>query len=239
MLHSLGSRKITVQNGRATKSGSSLREHEAENQQYIAENTTIPVPQVYEVERDEDGKVQSFVMDYVQGQPLDEAWSSLTEEQKTSIAQQLHGYMLQLRQLKGDYIGAVNRGKVVIGEYVFHEGGPFDTERSFNEFLFSRIIDIVPDVLRYHATSTFKSDHEIVFTHGDLAPRNILVDERGRVTAILDWENAGWYPEYWEHVRAFRDMTAVPGWPTYLSQILPPRYSHEFVSMAYLARLSH
>ncbi|KAK4138974.1 hypothetical protein BT67DRAFT_438274 [Trichocladium antarcticum] len=31
-----------------------------------------------------------------------------------------------------------------------------------------------------------------VFTHGDIAPRNIMVDESGRILALLDWEHAGW-----------------------------------------------
>jgi thiamine kinase-like enzyme len=47
--------------------------------------------------------------------------------------------------------------------------------------------------------------HEIVFTYFDLAPRNILV-ERDRVTAILDWEYAGWSPEHWEYIQPFRHM---------------------------------
>jgi hypothetical protein len=25
-----------------------------------------------------------------------------------------------------------------------------------------------------------------------------MVDGNGQITAILDWERAGWYPEYWE-----------------------------------------
>lgn len=29
---------------------------------------------------------------------------------------------------------------------------------------------------------------------------NILV-EGGRITGIIDWEYAGWYPEYWEYVK--------------------------------------
>ncbi|KAL2192921.1 hypothetical protein P885DRAFT_64534 [Corynascus similis CBS 632.67] len=36
-------------------------------------------------------------------------------------------------------------------------------------------------------------------TNGDVAPRNILVDKDGRILALLDWENAGWYPDYWEY----------------------------------------
>ena len=41
----------------------------------------------------------------------------------------------------------------------------------------------------------------IVFTHGDLVPQNILV-ENEHVTGIVDWEQAGLYPEYGEHVKA-------------------------------------
>jgi aminoglycoside phosphotransferase (APT) family kinase protein len=37
-----------------------------------------------------------------------------------------------------------------------------------------------------------------VFTHGDIAPRNIMVDETYRITGILDWEEGGWYLDYWE-----------------------------------------
>ena len=41
-----------------------------------------------------------------------------------------------------------------------------------------------------------------VFTHADadIASRNILVDEQLlRISAILGWESAGWYPHYREH----------------------------------------
>ncbi|KAF1816089.1 hypothetical protein P152DRAFT_470143 [Eremomyces bilateralis CBS 781.70] len=34
-----------------------------------------------------------------------------------------------------------------------------------------------------------------VFTHADIAPQNIMVDEEAHVCGILDWEGAGWYPE--------------------------------------------
>lgn len=140
--------------------------------------------------------------------------------------------------MKGDYIGAADRGKAVIGKYVLHLDGPFDNERQFNQFLFSRILNIVPDVLHYFATSSFGEDHEIVFTHGDLASRNILVDEDGHVTAVLDWENAGWYPEYWEYVRAYSEWNALPGWSRYFSIILPLQYGAEVVAVSYLSIMS-
>jgi hypothetical protein len=44
--------------------------------------------------------------------------------------------------------------------------------------------------------------HCIVLTHSDFTPRNVLVDQ-GKVVAILDWEMAGYYPGYWEYVKAY------------------------------------
>jgi hypothetical protein len=43
-----------------------------------------------------------------------------------------------------------------------------------------------------------------VFTHADIAPRNIRVDEENTVTGILDWEWAGWYRDYWEYAQIMR-----------------------------------
>ena len=40
------------------------------------------------------------------------------------------------------------------------------------------------------------------FTHGDFASRNIMVKRDGTITAIIDWDSAGWFPEYWEYTKA-------------------------------------
>lgn len=39
-----------------------------------------------------------------------------------------------------------------------------------------------------------------VFTHADLHPSNIVID-RGRLSGLVDWECAGFYPEYWEYTK--------------------------------------
>lgn len=109
VLHSLFGRKVVrVGEDRVVKSGPNLRAHEANTLRYIAANTTIPVPKVHDV-RCEDDKVTAIVMDYMPGKPLDEIWDTLDPTQKLSIAKELHDYISQLRGLKGDYIGAVDR----------------------------------------------------------------------------------------------------------------------------------
>ena len=53
-----------------------------------------------------------------------------------------------------------------------------------------------PHVVAAHARA-----HPLVFTHGDLMPRNVLV--RGTaVAALLDWDAAGWFPAHWEYRQA-------------------------------------
>ena len=49
-----------------------------------------------------------------------------------------------------------------------------------------------------------RHDYRIMLTHGDFKAHNILVGPDGHSTGFLDWESAGWYPEYWEFTTAMR-----------------------------------
>jgi aminoglycoside phosphotransferase (APT) family kinase protein len=64
-----------------------------------------------------------------------------------------------------------------------------------------------------------KDDSEIMLTHGDLHRSNIIVSAASpaRVIAIIDWEQSGWYPDYWEYckmdyVAAYDDDWRSAGW---------------------------
>ncbi|KAF7512001.1 hypothetical protein GJ744_002714 [Endocarpon pusillum] len=71
--------------------------------------------------------------------------------------------------------------------------------------------------------NSMRDDHRIVMTHSDLHPRNIMVTWEGcipssaqsqvpnaetpiRITSLLDREFSGWYPEYWEFVKALNTI---------------------------------
>lgn len=91
-----------------------------------------------------------------------------------------------------------------------HSMGPFTNERDFYQFLFS------PDSCHgFESTAKYEEallrakkiqqhSHRITFTHGDFKFHNILVDGEGHLSGFLDWESAGWYPEYWEFTTAMR-----------------------------------
>ncbi|KAF5635703.1 hypothetical protein F25303_8380 [Fusarium sp. NRRL 25303] len=69
--------------------------------------------------------------------------------------------------------------------------GPFIDEEEFNNILRTPAL---PDL--FHSTG-----HDIVFTHSDINMRNILM-HNGRISGIVDWENSGWFPDYWEYTKA-------------------------------------
>ena len=66
--------------------------------------------------------------------------------------------------------------------------------------------------------SCLKDNHRIILTHGDLQPRNILV-QGNKVSGIIDWELRGWYPEYWEYVKGVVHIKGCKGWWQHLACI--------------------
>lgn len=171
---------------------------------FIASRTTIPVPRVY-------GSwkwlgAEYMLMRRAPGITLRQAWPSLLDEQKCVVIDQLAAYVRQLRNLPTPYGPAVC--SVIGGPFLDCRlsdrdvSGPFLDEEHMNRQLrHGHPIDKFPPVAEAHSQT-----HPIVFTHGDLAMRNIMV-QGDTVTAVLDWESAGWFPAHWEHCKTvFADM---------------------------------
>ena len=70
--------------------------------------------------------------------------------------------------------------------------------------------------------------HDIVFTHADFRPDNIVVKD-GHVTGIIDWEMSGWYPEHWEFVKAFYLVDWRTDWATRLIGVMKTYHREQLV----------
>ncbi|WEW55870.1 hypothetical protein PRK78_001304 [Emydomyces testavorans] len=177
---------------------------QAKAMQYVREKTSLPVPEVYDAYIDEYANRGVVIMEYVEGDVLQDVWADLTAEQQCSIVAQLKGYMEELRTLKGIFIGPVDGSPGYDPTFETEEPfGPFKTESEFNEGLI-KVMKMSRDSIWVEHVADFLRalpQHNIVFTHADLAPRNILV-RKDQIVAFLDWEMAGFYPEYWEYVKA-------------------------------------
>ena len=86
--------------------------------------------------------------------------------------------------------------------------GPFIDEDELHDYLlspasgyrFSSTTEYIQTLEQ--ANEIRKYSHRITFAHGDFKAHNILVGDDGHLSALLDWESAGWYPEYWDFTTA-------------------------------------
>ncbi len=90
--------------------------------------------------------------------------------------------------------------------------GPFESQEEFKDYLVNRTSSVVahrlPELHRL-AAPVRATHHRICFTHADLHGGNILVKDN-RLAGIIDWDQAGWYPEYWEMTMTERHCMTVP-----------------------------
>lgn len=117
--------------------------------------------------------------------------------------------------------------------------GPFHSEEEFNQFLVrSAAADplqrrLVPDPAgRGNFADEIRRVHSkmrgICFTHADLAPRNLLVMEDGRLSGIVDWETAGFYPNYWEYTKSRYTVRSRGPWLDMVKEIWSGVYEEEY-----------
>jgi aminoglycoside phosphotransferase (APT) family kinase protein len=187
---------------------------EAETIRFVRERTTIPIPQVHDAYVDDESGMVRIVMEFIEGENLDSAWNKYTDAEKESVISQLRGYMEELRQIKGSFIGSVDNSWC--NDHYFDDKrgayGPFASEAEFNRGISKALKEAKPEDWVEFTCDIFQevmNGHEIVMTHNDLDPRNILV-QGSQVVALLDWELSGFYPEYWEYCKAMRR----PDWET-------------------------
>ncbi|KAI1170872.1 kinase-like protein [Nemania sp. FL0916] len=202
---------------------------EAEAMRLVRERTSIPVPKILKSFYQSDYDASFIFMEYIPGEPLDLAWESCTASQRQNIVSQLKTMMQELRSISGNFIGTVPHGACndqIFGNAV-HQYGPYDDETAFcaGIALSLRACDAHPAFTEKVVTlvEALPRHNRIVFTHGDLVPRNILVRD-GNVVGIVDWEMAGYYPEYWEYAKAhfFADYDHPWMEEKVLDQILEP-----------------
>lgn len=78
--------------------------------------------------------------------------------------------------------------------------GPFAAVGDIYDFLVHAVKDCPRPELAAEYRRQLPDESAVVFAHADVSCENILVDfASGRVTGVLDWEMAGFWPEWWEY----------------------------------------
>jgi len=211
---------------------------------FIARNTTIPIPRVLDVLSNR-GSIH-IVQEYIDGPDLADVWVGMSSDERESCMRQLKGYLDQLRGLTPPEPGRVQAvdGTGCIDDRLYPgEWGPFDSINAFNAFFYHDFVRQHPTDYPYAQDSLAKTrgrTWRTVFAHGDLGPHNILW-KGGRIVGIIDWECAGWFPEYWEYTRSyFGSRYSLPCWWEMFQEVMdeyPDELEVEQRLAAYFVRI--
>ncbi|KAI1422199.1 kinase-like protein [Xylaria sp. FL1777] len=225
------------------KFGSKVKENEGYALLFLEKMCpSFPVPRLHAMYK--AGERLYIVMDYKPGTNLLTLWPTLNQEEKMSIAKQLRKKMDQIRSIASPGIFSDVTGGPLKHRWFFwwpdpRISGPFQTEEDFNKGLVLRMQKTWEDnstqgwlaeFFARHLPGTLQG-HPSVFTHSDFHRGNVLVKETNEnppgarqfeVTAIIDWESAGWYPSYWEYARCFMDFNWADDWLEMVEHIIKP-----------------
>lgn len=232
---------VVVRDCFVVKHGVHVDENEGHALLFVEKHLSVPAPRLLAMYREEHKLY--IVMEFMPGKTLQDIWEHLSEKAKISILQQLRSIWDKMRALPSPgYFGSVTNGPLQ-HRFVWPTPdpritGPFAKEEDLDLALALRSQLNWESNDRRGWTSEFFArhlplalkGHQIKFTHSDLQRKNILVEEidgkgheekRFRVSAVLDWEEAAWYPSYWEYAACFVDFQWTD-WPEKVEEILDP-----------------
>ena len=214
-----GSVVSLIQPGVVLKQGSKVQPAEERAMRLVRKHApSVPVPAVRGSLYKFDKGVPFYgelSMDFIPGRTLKSAWLGIDEASKRRVCQDIWDLVYQIRSIPppddlrpGFYRtvdGSPSRDPLLEGSIEDTTPRDFDDGYLRNR-IWSRYVACNglsyrdgKDVLGLLPQSTVS-----VFTHGDIGPRNIMVDENCRIVALLDWEFSGWFPDYWEFAQMMR-----------------------------------
>jgi aminoglycoside phosphotransferase len=195
---------------------------------FVRRHTAIPVPTVWLTVH--LGVTNWIVMTRVRGSCLHaKTWEALSKTAQDHIIAQLRSYIDQLRALpppSSPAICSVLGGPVRDFRLCMIPHGPYANEDEMNAQARGGSERSDEEWCRMQGLPSSVSDshskrHHLVFTHGDVRMRNIMV-QGDTVTGLIDWECAGWFPAHWEYLKANFCDTYGCDWQKRLSEFIPP-----------------
>lgn len=252
VLHERHGGCVVAMNDRVVvKFGSTVMEGEGQALIYLERYVPdVPAPQLYSMYR--DGNQLFLVMQRISGKRLDLVWDSFTNSEKDLLTEELRRAFVALRAAETpwpkDFFGGSDGGSVRHWLFYDQKGGkdhlgPFVDEAAFVKGLTGNYRALCErnghalykvQFWEQHLSEMLRS-HRPVLTHGDLHKRNVLVVEkedkselnggqRKLEVVLLDWEMAGWLPEFWEYFTTFmyfRIYGWEDDWCSRVGQFLP------------------
>lgn len=201
--------------------------------EFVRQRTSIPIPAVLEIYIDKNNTSPSswFSMSEIPGSSLTDAWPSMSERARRATQTDLRSYVHELRTVPSPTpacIGSCRGGSAY--DHRLNNGfpcGPFASVSDFHDFLVLPVARCPRKELVEHYRQHLVDIQAVIFTHADLCGEHIFVEPTtGRITGIIDWEMAGWWPVYWEDTKSRFGSRYQTWWKTLIAHVLDT-YEHE------------
>ncbi|KAF2503076.1 hypothetical protein BU16DRAFT_28421 [Lophium mytilinum] len=227
----MGARINRLDDDTIGKSGSRVRPREEAAMRLVAKHTDVLVPDVqYSTYNEVHG---DLFMSIIPGSPLSVHWEKLDDQTKERVCHDIWNLIGKFRQIPKP---------PELNNFFLCSADGSCSQDVFIEDLESPPRPLVDDdAVRtriseryYHYYGRRYTKEEIlsllphsqasVFTHCDIAPRNIMVDDHTyQITGLIDWEFAGWYPDYWEYLRIHK-YNNNEDWRDWMNRTAPQKW---------------
>lgn len=169
----------------------------------------------------EDNESVLLIMTRLPGKPIGGQLNQYSDGQVTRLTEQLSIVFGTLRAISpsGNVVSGMGGRPCASYLISFDLFGPFDSVASFNEWMLQRAQSRIN--LKTISLPRRLDVVETRFAHGDLNPRNVLVDEDGNLTGLIDWENAGWMPRHWDLAYACCVYNEYKNWVKVIHGVFP------------------
>ncbi|KAA1477705.1 hypothetical protein DENSPDRAFT_885311 [Dentipellis sp. KUC8613] len=146
----------------------------------------------------------------------------MTPHQLSIIAEQLRQILAEMGQLRPKTLGSVTGGPYQNSFFPAHvlPAHAFSSYSEFVDLYRSMLLHVCTESYTEALLSHLPRNAPIRFAHADLLPRNIIVDGT-KITGIIDWATAGFWPGYWEYCLMHNRDSSSPGWDQVLGLVFP------------------
>ncbi|KIY73169.1 kinase-like protein [Cylindrobasidium torrendii FP15055 ss-10] len=159
-------------------------------------------------ENEDEG--QFLILERVHGSTLEQLWPTIRIWTLFSAAWQLRGYLRTLRGVGSSTTGGLHSGWTHSTRLdAIHGPIRHASPSAFVGYLNWWLLDCRPGILTPRQDLVLQPEQEHILVHQDLAPRNMILDNSGKLW-LVDWGHAGFYPPFMEFLGIEARTSAMP-----------------------------
>jgi hypothetical protein len=215
------------------KFGHRVKPSEAVAMKLVLKETDIPLPEWIAEDFPRDREEGYLWMTFLPGRRLDTVWGNFKNETKQRLCQDIWDIVAKIRKIHypseyQQFVQCTADGSATHDPLIEHlktPPTPLLSDSQLRERIFERYLHFGGRRHEKDLPQMLPLSQHSVFTHADIAPRNIIVDENHRIAGLIDWERAGWYPHYWEYATIMSPACRCGDWQDWMDRTAPRSFT--------------